>query len=1195
MHKMALVTKPVEPTGTFNGFLSAVVNGLCGFSDYPGEYSFLSPQDLANPDDALRGHENVAYAGVPRLENLDPTSPLAVSLTAAHRRQPKGKVGYTHHFMGLDYMSAVSAQFAHWLREFNAIYEAASKAQAAQESDTFSVLDTETQIHYGSGDVEAFYAAVGNINTGHISYPNSQELDVNKVYDKVMSSLSAHIDILDELGYREGESNAAQHIGISAFPKTGASTLCITASSMDRLYRSPWARILSCPRTRDLYEDRFMDRVNEAMKAKTGAMAAPAADWIGIAEGDDVFYVPATLCDAGWAAICAAADARPTIMQRLDTTTALWTDQLYTKGDLVALMLDGSLDPRFRRLRVAVTTPVVYQNPAGVDMLRFGPDVAGTGALSSLDPWTPTADNVNIIGGSIPIRVDGGEQCWEGSGADSLPSGVLYLGNCGEATAVNWMDILRSLSLYLPQELKDLLSKTGRAKRSLPKGSTTLSSFDALLGEVISNGQRDGYLNVPSLAFNATRLTRDEQDGPIMAGVNMSPDGNSSSVSSYGVSNVNGWDRLDNSEGRYLVSPMGQQIELDRATTSRFTGEWDAGRYAVWSPASVSEAISLGTGSVVSNIGQNLMCLPGALDANGVFQPRYAPQEIVDGTFAQAIGLDSVDDAPNLRGAIAFGDVANGAVPGYELGLNWESWHPTRGFVRGLANYFAHDHWDSVGLHPAEMELSMENTRKLGTTTLATIPAGQPRSWYNVLDQQFYNLMHSGEVSGVPFTGTGRTVSTWLWDPTRADIVGDSWFRWAGHRMDGALPHPYMPHPVAVCTAAVDMTALQVGASMAVRPATVALIGGGEPTNGFLVQANSDLEVPVIWPHTSMTVAGNDWASDSETMHRTHVIGRSTSWEGMVGDAVAGAYAQQLASSGANIPIDYNLTGAVAGEEYGLVPKYDAIIPMTNGCDRKGFANDHVTTAGPHRGIGRPPYSTIAPATDGPVGDFLVTKTDATGTIGGCASNLMTKFEGELTIPAGAFNGGLGRTVDAANSVTIAIDGRGFLFEGDILTGNVLSHKSWLESVASDDNSLLHNSFTNFWPVGALSATAHPDEFFSFNQVEAPQTLSNFDPDLTAAQRNLLKARAVHEQEGVANDWFRKGVVLQPKQARMRKKALVNPWIRPLDGAGMNHLRYETDELSALFDAQVKAVIAQGKKFQTGLENSLFLEIQRAN
>jgi len=1275
MHIFPITVKPVEPTGTFNGLLNAIALGDVR-GEFEGSMSFMEAEAFANPDLAHRGALNPQYNEVARLTQLDPTSELAMSLELAHLRSPRGNVGYTHEFRFMEYSAAIAAQFASWFREFQTAYELARKAEASLAGGDYTLLDMELDLRYGEGHVAGFYAMVGDFSSGLLSYPASEPLSVESVYAKVRTALEDYLDILDNEGYASAEGYVNSKYGIGSIPQTGIGVAFMSSNTVDRIYRAPWARILTVPRARELLKEQFLDRVESAVvaAASSSEVNVPQALSISIAEGDDVFDlgtswfawsmgVFGTGIDIGekgaaffgsqsgresyWNYLTTVIDSRPRLSNSLYNQKGSWMDQFYTKGDLVQSILDRQVDAYGGGGLAVGLGPLRAIDGATDDAAYSQVYDYDTSVMSSTSPRIKTEGRYNWIAGCefvtnpvtltndisvAPVALADSSEistaAHAGAGSDYLPNGVLYIGVPGEASAVNWIHILRSLKLQMPTQGIQLLEKTGRAKRSLPSGAPTVASSDSLIAEVIANGQRDGFINSPMLAFNITRMSRVEQEGPVFAG---SGDGH---VSTFGMSQLNGWDRLDTGEGKYVVTPKGAQIDLTGAISSRFTGEYDAGRFSVWQPELFTESIALGGGTVEARVCENLLSYPMAFrSADRSFHPRYQSSStvanmaaILAGTGVDPTTIAGVTEGDIGLGLAAFFDISLAQAAGFNTGYEWnyamESLHPTRGFLRGLASasfsgrslngalandYVAWpreisprtnlgsqhedtignlDFYDDVNKHPVPPVMK---ALQVGDSVGYHTNGVNIFDWDDVSDQAWY---YDGIMSDVD-------CQNWYWDPTRTNFVGKTWHRWAGHSMTGALPHPYVTKPIAAFSSAMRLADVNKLGPMNVRSTSqyvAAEMGKNDVT---------DMEDRGLPSHFSEIVF-HDYTDNESPLSSALAeglmevlpagalpVGMAACNPALVGDRLAGLLTAEVRTGEVNVDgMSMDLALADIRDDLNsdltALPFIDMIHPITNGCMRKPMFRSVGTTlqnAWKATGLSAPERmlteaQVLMPNSVGTNGMGIAGGTDERDV------SVLPKYQGEILIPFGC----------AGQGATTVIEGTGILFSDDLLSETITDAWGWYKSQFKANSSYLSNMYPNTWPVVGLNGRIDRVEIPHLGQNHVEDTLlapnaNGFRPvDLFGIAPNSRVSEL-----GADNDWFRKGPTLSSRHARLRRRVLASPWQRGVGQSGVFNLKYDSSQILPIFNSAVKRYVSDGKRFQKGLENSMFLEIHLAN
>jgi len=1098
---------------------------------------------------------------------MDPTSILGLALTAAYRRDPAATVGYTQHHAALETISGISSMFARWLTDFQLLYDAAKSAQDAINAGRFERIDSIREVTYHDGDVEAFLAAVGSLTDGNISYPVNQTIDVTVIYERVMSQLEQEIEILDHIGYSVGEAEARRTIGKGNIPRVASGVACYTPETYDNLISSPWKMLLAIPRARDTMREQFESRLTVLLESGAGG----ASGLVELAEGNDSLIIPREIDGVltTWDSLTAAIDGRPKLTTMSYQTNGgvfvdSWLNQFYTKGDLVEAILSGDVDVTAESLLSVLLAPLIKdvsldqfgdENP--IESLLVGPVSGSTGALSSYNLIDDQA--ANYISGTIDVVMGSATghthdiftPLVAGLTSTVLPNGILQLGSCGAARATNWITILRNLNLNMPQEVKLLLLKSGRSKTSLPKGVNSISSMDSILAEALSNGQRDGYINSPSLAFNVTRNTRNEQEGPLFAGGTASQLlAGSTLLTPVMASAVNDWDRADGSDGRYLITSNGHNINLTRPTPSRFTGQWDAGRIAVWASDFVADSVALGTGNIEAAIADNLLSFPGHSTVEGQFTPSYIPawdtgESVYDKLVTSGATLDDLC-------RLLLEDLT--VSVGYESGLGLENYHGTRGFTRGLAVFIPKDP-STLGNRATPADLDSQYSR--GRLTIPDAPdqfvsksapiSGSSRV-YDVIDAD-QPLGRSGSTQDME----APACHLWHWDPARLQAFGLSMKRWGGHQFGGILPHPYALYPVAVSTAAMRLNDI-VGVEELTESPVGATLGGQTLSDTW----TSLLGVDAIVYNIDTSVDG---LTDSEwgLANGLTTTNKSSAWQATMNNTLGGLL--NVAREFASDPQSAWDPLGNATDSPEVIPTWETFFSTMNGCQRIPF--NHAASVG-------------AAGDDRVAGMSLMT--------GDTAFVGVPLLEGENIGPTVST---AGERVAISSDSRLAINGKGILFEGDVYTSNFLKLNSWMIKTYSGDQSLVNGPVDGFW-----APYIEGQGMWSVGPVGVGSNFNASANEITVLKPSVNQGIDINI---VQNDWFRRSSILSPQQARMRSHSLINPWIRASGESGYVHMRYENSAISPIYTGNQRELIALGRKMQVGLTNSLFLEVQTAN
>lgn len=1152
MHTYSLVSKPPEASGVFNGLLAAVVAGQ-SYGEANSALSFENQEIFDNPDGAPRGFNNAKYSVVPHASDIDPTSYMALASETAFRRAPIGTVGYTHDHVAVELLSHISAMFARWYTELDVLYAAASTAQKEMEQGMFQKIDETREVRYGAGHISDYLAAVGSLSDGNISYPASRTIDVDVIHARIKTALTENLGVLDHIGYSMGESMAKKHIGLSSYPKTGYNMKVLQASTYDNIVSARWARLLTCPRSREILRPVFEERF-----ASLDPGSGKGAAFYKLLEGNGTLYIPDDISDVD--AMLKAIDQRPKLSDAVYEISSgafkdNWLNQFYTKGDLVVALLKGDVDV----LKHDSVLSVLLSNPIadGTNNVILGPVDYDTGALGSYNIITKNA--VNPITGSINVMdtVATGTSKFTFVGLDMssmdtvLPNGILDIGSCGEATALNWIEILRHLNLNYPQRVRSLMEAAGRSKKTLPSSVNRIASPDQLISSAIANGQRDGYINSPALAFNVTRKVRSEQEGPTFAASRYSPvDEGHKSVSSYMVSDLNGWDRTDTSTGKYIVDTNGQLHNIDKGVSSRFTGEWDAGRYATWRTDFAADTIAAGTPNIEARVAENLLSLPFGKDVNGGVTLRTVPSyasatSTFNNTIAEWYRRTSTAGvlAPH-RGSQSFAEVENLGDEAYNHSWKWESYHPTRGFMRGLATVLPSDtNIVGAGYHGPHEATGLKNRGRISsfTSTLLTGPG--------------VTVFTTSNYTNGPMFGTSKQAPglNWFWDPTRAQIFGKSWHRWSGHFFNGVLPHPYAPHPIAVPTSVCRITDL-VGDDLPTEQVCGAELHSATTTPAW--EALTGGAIPKQFSRSGTH------SPEQGTMKAALATNQSTSWPAAVSSRIA------MALQGSSSSWDYaadTLSGIQENQAY--IPAMEYLFLVRNGCQSS------VEGAATAVGV----MDSLNDAAVAPMGGY------STGVM-----RVPLRMEGEV----------LTNSIDGSVDRTLQIRGKGLLFAGDMYSVNSTSVMAWMAITYAREATPINGPIRTIW--------GNTTEQRTFLSMEAPNVGTNFMGDIsgsilspTSEKFAVTKALNLDIPQfvgvsGVKNDWFRKSETLSDLHSRMRAM-IPNPWNTGSGVSGYAHLRYENDQVGPIYTAFQGKLLNDGRAGQAGLKNTDFLSIQQAN
>jgi len=1178
MYKLSTVSKPAEPTSMFNALISAKVLG-----DIHENGNFLSWADekaFENPDAAYRGPNNLSYEVTPSMADLDPTCILAQAIEAANYRNPVGSVGYTHHHRALNTLSGLGSMFMSWVRSYNTLATVAATAQKDIKSGVRTQITDTRTIYKGAGDIEAFLMATGNIKGGVLAYPDKDEIDVNRVYNIVMNQLSLVLSPLDNEGCKIGEINSSRSVGIGTLPGIGEACAFLPANVIDSLYRSPWRHVFANPQVRDMMRDIIRDRLDFRNCGQ-----ASDAHYIAIAEGDDVLYIPSmtnaaalgstiTDMEAYLDKIFSLIDARNSLADShyAKDRDSVWTDQFYTTGDLVkAIFVDRTLNPQTKgsRLNVLLGVPKLKTFDS-VSLPTYG-DVLGTGALASTQQiHADGSTSMNHIHGMIDyVQTNAGNAdgqtalggyvtLTEGRTDVGLPNGIMYLGDCATASATDWIEILRWLDRSLPTEVRMLLDKTGRAKRSLPKAATAkIASTDALLAEMISSGQRDGYLPKLSASFNVDRKTRVENEGPMIGSA--SPDASGNYAASPWIRYLgNGWNKTDDSAGLHVMDYLGNNYNLD-ASPGMFTGQFEAGRFSRWQHATIPASVGAGSSDVASVVADNLLSLP---------MKDTTIRSYVDDVNRDQFSVTTKHMVPEFKDLSAIITITNTLDTQTKLfnmsaatsdTTRWSSYHPELGFMRGLGSIFG-----AEGGKPTELEGQQTYAALSGQSTLGA--AASP-VFFAVGGANYLKCSTDGSGVLVGLSGTRKSVfrNTWFWDPTRAQITGRSWQQWAGIFFGNILPHPYATTPFYVPTSQMKLSEINTIGMETATERTIHAVkcvplaqksGTLHPTRGY----ESEPYVPLVnWP-TNATLNGRieeDYGSCNGLMVIGSMASNTSMLVGSYNAKVEDVYSGTHVSGASFNPVTASTVNL------GIVPTFQATIGILNGCGRNP--------------INRASAIGLNATNAAAIGSLA-----APGTNPGDASNkdapIPFMYQGENVVP-------VGDNFASIEGISIA-HGPGLCPDEGMVAPTILDPIHWLAGVYNGAGTYRHSSMLQD-VVGGSSKLTYSAMYVGAIGACQSGTLTD---TLASKSRDMTSTF-------VENPWFARNGGFAPtnRRARDRDDKLKHPWVRGESESGMLSYKYDLSDVDFRFFKIKDNMRILGDALNSGLNNSLFLELQRAN
>jgi len=1179
MYKMATVSKPAEPTCVWNAMqLTKLAGQYYHGSNFIG---FEDHKAFDNPNNASRGPNNTAYDLIPSLLDLDPTSMLAQSKTAANFRNPVGSVGYTHHHRAMEYMGALGSQFMRWWREYNTLASLAIAAEKEQKSGVKRLLSDARTTHYGMGDIEAFLMATGKLTDGIISYPINDVVSVERIYKLVSEQLASVLSVLDNEGAKVGEMMAATSIGVGTIPKVGTPCAFLSAATIDALYRHPWKRAFTNPHVRDMFVAQIKSRIDHSNLNLTGN-----GKYIAIGEGSDVTYLPTMANTTELGTLTSLTDYLEKLYEKVDAKAVLsdtlyahnrtnsWTDQFYTTGDLVeAIFIEDSVKPWLVGSRVCT----MLAPPKTIDALNnpLFVGVTGTGALGSFNTVRASSDTVNYISGTTDYYYKGvsGVTALGGIAAISeglteppLPNGILYLGDCASATALTWVKLLKWLDRSLTPEVRTMLDRTGRAKRSIPSYSTAkISSTDSLLAGMISSGSRDGYLTGLNASFNTDRKSRIENNGPVLGGI-LATAGGHFQHSPFLYSGGNKWDSDDSSAGLHVTDFLGRTYNIT-ATWGMFTGHWESGRISRWQHEMISSSMALGTSDVAGAVGQSMMSIPlftndvRTASTSTVTKTHVYPSK-TKGEAAYTITTAMLTDQTKIDryfvNASTAVKTANGAA-------SWEHFHPIHGFMRGLALVTPNTPVVNTASNEAGATNRGRSDNGHGASKIPLTGASPATKYYGESDDG------SGFKDG---DGAGAVMApgnTWFWDPTRSQITGVSWHRWAGLAFTDVLPHPYCAEPFAVALSSVTLDEINtLGVLQPTERKNAAYLVSMMTRPAALEDSRRGFErgpyVPVHAYADNVTASGL-LEDDYGSVNALGILGSPMFYKSMiVGDC---AHLMKTIYDGSPSSGDVlDLASGSSGSSLNGSSLFDLNFGILNGCGL-----NHLNRA---TGIGL--NATNAMSIGG-----LAYPSNKKGTSADFAGAIPFRLQGENAVPVGTNNGDI--------KMAVCVDGSGLIHEDDITTPAMLDCMQWLMSVFNGSSVYRHNYMMQDVVNAGLSA---------IGLVEAHQTQFIGKVDTATYGESSIGnvwGKGVPGSQTVENPWFsRNGTsAISNRRARDREDKLDHPWVRSEGQSGLVTLRYDVSDVDNYFERNKSALLSIGNTLNTGLTNSLFIELQTAN
>lgn len=1168
---ISTTSKPAEPTCIFNGMLAAKEQAL---EEGPA-YGLQFANHLALRADTLSaapvGFANSQYTTVSQLHDLDPTSLMAVSRVAAEHKLPSGTVGYTHLHTEHSYRLAVSAQFAKWYLEYCTLFELALSAETEMKTGRTNLSDL-TDVSYGEGAVEAFLMATGDITGREFGYGPHDPVDVKAIYDQTISMLTPWVSTLDHYGFDLGMNLAKTSTGIGTIPVAQEAVAFLPASTMDGLFRSPWRVAMRNPRARNMLKDAFISRIPAKVCSKTFDSGSDSA--FRLVEGDDAILIPTWLADTPegvFDAMALALDALGPLSDSDYSRPSSWTDQFRSMGEVArAIFVDDDLDIRVGGpassfavndwIRVIGSSAAARPAPQG--------EIVGTGPLYSVSSIRDYSHPIyNTISGSTTVRFNtvgdimAVEYADENANGDPvtvvfpedsgmvLPNGIMYLGTCANATAVDWFVLLRWMNTAWSPELREISRLSRHDRNTLPNSSIVrVKDSVSMIANLSSASQRNGIQTPVFASFNVQRPLREGQQGPAFLT-------NGTDLTQQLMCNAGEWDLNDSSEIVSWTTTLGRDIKIPATNfagiPSRFTGNMDANRApANWVPQGIPDSNAIGSKDLEMQIAHNLMSWPLKLDGLTADNAGHGSFTGVVDAFTPTLSHAIATGGPRMR----FGAIQNT--------------HPEFGFMRGYYHVTPESAFASAGLSNPKLgaylrldsviavhdeggdgtsasSMSSSNKYKLGK-------GGANGAYEDAVSDmsEFYTLTLADDDAAVR--------SGYLWDPTRSQIVGTGWYQWGGVLYMDATFSPYQQSLISVATGATTVDNLQPNHT---------------PHGMALNSVDLMSSVDDTWTLAAQTefsyVQVSDAASGDDRVEGG--IGCGNSLITVNSLQAAPTYVSRLAAEDHNS--NFAGTHITGGNIYGApgtgvattcahVPQFSRAFSVTNSCGRN--KTNAATCMGLNSSngvyIGQIVFPNVAP-------------------------QLHSCYSGEQAVDMASFD----------QRCALIIGGEGLVPDHD-LTKDVLNPYHWLMRTYLD---VSDQPSATLYPLGDLLA----DGVRGVDPVPVTAHLPS-QTSVAASSRDTPSGHAGLELSNKgdifsARQWWdldangRYDGILSRRRAKMRTD-LDTPWARiDSKSSGIVHLRPESrlvaSKISTEFLPKLKAL---GSALVTGLDNDMFRKIQ---
>lgn len=1169
MKYLATSTTSTAPQATLNSLLSALRQRQVLFGAGL-EPKFEFRQDLAAEDNPALyplGPFNPQYSAVLALHEVDPTSVIADGLLTKESRSPSAMIGRTHLHREFHYRMAFSAMIGEYWRNYLTLYTAAEKAQAMLKANTSSQLSEYADVMDSDGAIEMYLCAVGDLDGSILSYGVDREVDVVAIHAMVTARLEEYVGMLDHASFEIGFMNAADSVGVGTYPGTSHDLIMMAAHDWDRLGASGLKRVLANERARERVYEQILSRI-EALGVANGASADPD-EFVSITEGNDTLWLPAAINNvpftnaaAYYQELVAAIDARSDLGFGHYQGAWNWTHQFYNMGDLVLGLFDtqtvlpyapGSLSIRIREIDTDVANQVTaldgsVSSPEG--------DVVHTGHVWSVNTIDPS--RINLITGHTPMVTD---ETYTAPGlgdlSGDLPNGFLDIRFCSDITCVQMFRLLRAFDYLWSEEGEAFRldpALAGRARRAFPKpAAVRIRASSIALSELITHSCIEGARANINASFNRKRTERDEQQGPVMAPLNV---GRTPVL----LAKTNGWDRVDDSVSLTVRPVVGGATVID-ALPSRVTGQASAGRVAGWMASDLPVTHGL------RSMTQQTVTWPRNAAGEAIHPPTFA-------------------DFHAENNALNVSDWVNAVEPSLIGYGHTEHLHPIFGFMRGLG-FFA----------------TRRNGHVATNLEFGNLTRGAPAPVTEVLNGVSVPIdalmPWSANVSTSYRAPTGAPPhQVWFWDPSAFQALGEANTMYSGLAKPAAVLDPSMPHAVSVPSTFVRLPDIATRGDLGHARGRVLLMSDGN-LNPVLT-ANADAAGITGFQLLENTFAGINGIEHGNGRDHGYVMTNYYEFDPAVTTPAEGESYQDLLAAP-------NFTPGVNESLFS-----DRVGGRSAGPDAPGAAVDN--TPGFARICSL--IDSCRPSGMGALGWAGLQCQNGTATVPiRAASSGVNGNTGSHTLLAGAKAStaaiDLGRSL--VHTVGLVIDSKGFVPDTLPMLGH-LSPYAWTLNELSggdyrgkNDVPALGNAVTFIRPQQVLNNLETPIAYqFQLGQAPVPALPADGVPWLYSgeeahAQNILLPMRPTagwfEVQAGVdpvVGPWRFDGATLDLLRRR-RKGEVATPWMRLADSeSGLYEVTYQAVELDVLIDNVLKAVPSVGEALMVGVDNDLFRRIQIA-